>query len=1758
MDTLPFGTPAYLVYLLTFAATAAACLAGAWQARRVSLPGVRRGLVGLLVASGIWALSHVGVLLSSSLPQKAVFYTAGLVVGFGTVWTWLWLCSAYSGRSLHRSRAARWAAFAVFAVVTAAKLTNPWHGLYFSAEWAAMPFRHLAVDHHIIYWMTTSLSYALAAVGFFMLAEPLRRAQVKSGTLAGLFALTALPLGANVVGYAGSYLLNLSHVPVGVAAFALGTLALKDGRLEGTSRAGQEEQPSLILSGDMRVRNYNQAAAELFPALRAKGAAGSRLKEIIPRLSRTLGRAPEESGRSSEEKGGREATGILDVTDDEGRARYFRPTETAYRQDTSRQVALRDVTERELRRRERASRLQVLFDQSPDMINIHDPEGRILEANPRFLEKTGYREEDLPGMRVWDLDESISREDATGLWAEMEAGDRRRREGTYQREDGSAFPVEVDLRCLRLGGKDRFMAISRDITERKEARQQLRREWDRLETLLESLPSPIVRCRAGGEQVTIEEANPAFAETFGITRQEAEGRDVNALLVPAGQREAAAEIDQQVLAEGPAEHQVRRQAADGEVRDFRLQVAGHQPEEGPPEIYAIYTDITDQKRRERRLQQAETLFRNAQDAFFLIDVKPINAESKEEKREFSVRRVNPAYEEETGVSGENLRGQSLRDVFGEETGQALEERYRECARRQEPVEHEKEPPVGGGGTRWQTRIAPVVMDGEVEQIVGTTRDVTEERRRKRELRRRKNLLEQTQRLAGGWEADLQTGEVSWSEKVYEIHELDPSTEIDLEESLGFYAPESQDRIEEATEALVEEREPYDLELQIDTAEGNRRWVRTVGAPVETSGGEVTKVAGALQDITERKKEERRRKQVISRVTDGIIEVDAEWRITLVNDQAEEIYGVAREEILGRSAWEVFEDLQGTEFETVYREAMRSREPARIQEYYSGLSGWFDVQIYPNEDGGLAFYFEEITERKERQEVLRKTKRRYQTLIENFPDGGVFLYDEDLRYTLAGGKGLDTVGLSPSTVEGATPHDLFPEELAEELADYYRRALEGEKHTFEQELGGRYYRNRTLPVRDEAGNVVAGMAVSQNITKEKKRERRLRQAETLFRNAQNALFLLDIGEENGQKTLAYRRVNPLYEAKSGRSEEEIRGQSPREVYGDEVGEGMEARSWECARRREPIEYEETVPIEGETMYLYTRLAPVVVDGEVRQIVGTTRDITERRRQKEELERQNDLFRRAQEIASVGAWEYDLQSEELRLTEQAYRIHGLSPSAEMTPERSHGLYHPEDRQEETEAFRRAVEDGDVYDLEARLVTENGVEKWIRSRGEPQRDEGQIARVRGAIQDITERKQRERTLRERQEKLESLYEATNHLLQAEDAEDLSARLVGLVHQVLDYPATTIHLADGNKLVPVRVPDVVQAHMPERPSYDINGDTPAARAHRSGETRAFEDLTTAFETMDRGDIRATAYVPMASYGLISVGSLEPGGIGTFDLRLLEVLAGYAALVLERLEREDELLTAKEEAEEARRMQSSFLANMSHEIRTPLTSIIGFAETLSSESAELELPEESLVPKYTGLIEKGGKRLLQTLEGVLTLSKLEARQMELNAKPVDLAGQARQATEELMADAREKRIGIHRETEEVSARADEGGVQIVLRNLLSNAIKYTEDGGTVWVRTYRTEDQAILEVEDTGIGMEPHVANQLFAPFRQASEGFNREYEGSGVGLAVTKEAIEQMGGSIEVETEKGEGSRFTARLPSAENVKETSVGGAGAGEDA
>jgi len=359
----PFGPstdPTHLLYLVAFGGATLACLACLVRARRVSRPDVRTGLFALLLTSAGWATAHVGMLLTPALSWKTGFYEAGLTVGFGTVWAWLYFCSAYSGRSLHRTRGVQWLSGLLFGTVTATKLTNAWHGLYFSGTLTATPFPHLEVTHYPLYWGTAALSYTLAAVGFFMLFESLRRVQLGTGPLMGLFGLTALPIVANVVGYASPLLLDLNHEPVGVAAFAAGVLYVSTGRFEGAGRAGRHAKPALVLSSDGRLRNCNDAAVALFPDLNPTGALDCRLADVLPSVADAL--SAQNDGNASSLPPN--VVPVAPPTADAAQSpRYYRVSETTFGvRGNGRLVTLTDVTEQTLRRRstarEREARLR--------------------------------------------------------------------------------------------------------------------------------------------------------------------------------------------------------------------------------------------------------------------------------------------------------------------------------------------------------------------------------------------------------------------------------------------------------------------------------------------------------------------------------------------------------------------------------------------------------------------------------------------------------------------------------------------------------------------------------------------------------------------------------------------------------------------------------------------------------------------------------------------------------------------------------------------------------------------------------------------------------------------------------------------------------------------------------------------------------------------------------------------------------------------------------------------------------------------------------------------------------------------------------------------------------------------------------------------------------------------------------------------------------------------------------------------------------
>ena len=252
---------------------------------------------------------------------------------------------------------------------------------------------------------------------------------------------------------------------------------------------------------------------------------------------------------------------------------------------------------------------------------------------------------------------------------------------------------------------------------------------------------------------------------------------------------------------------------------------------------------------------------------------------------------------------------------------------------------------------------------------------------------------------------------------------------------------------------------------------------------------------------------------------------------------------------------------------------------------------------------------------------------------------------------------------------------------------------------------------------------------------------------------------------------------------------------------------------------------------------------------------------------------------------------------------------------------------------------------------------------------------------------------------------------------------------------------------------------------------------------------------------------------------------------------------VLEEQHRELSRLNA--ELDQAGKLKDQFLANVSHELRTPLNSVIGFSELLLTGEVE-GAPLSGTQRDYLETISRNGRHLLQLINELLDLSKIAAGRMDLHLEPVPLDALLREAVDSVRAqlEARRHRLALEPAPEPVSVRADRGRVLQILLNLLSNAIKFTPDGGHVML-TARVEDggrHVRVAVRDTGIGIAPEDRAKLFQEFVQLDAAPSRRYEGTGLGLALSKRLVELHGGAIGVESALGKGSTFWFTLPRAD----------------
>jgi PAS domain S-box-containing protein len=524
---------------------------------------------------------------------------------------------------------------------------------------------------------------------------------------------------------------------------------------------------------------------------------------------------------------------------------------------------------------------------------------------------------------------------------------------------------------------------------------------------------------------------------------------------------------------------------------------------------------TDESASEYRLDQWETQFRSLVEAteeyaIFLLDP------------DGSVRTWNPGAERIKGYAADDIIGEHFSTFY---TGAARERGVPEAnlaaAAAEGSAEDEGWRVRADGSLFWANVTITAIRDddGTLEGYTKVTRDMTErhayEQRLKEEQAFIESILDTQRDLIYAFDVDGTF--LRWNDRFSEVtgYTDDEIAEMRPE---AFIADRAVGETVDAIERVIEHGETVSIELPLETSAGEEIPYEFTGGPLTDDEGTIIGFTGIGRDVSDRKARERRLERqrddlaaelndVFARIDDAFFAIDEEWRFTHVNDQAAAALDRSAESLTGRTIWEAFPEAVDSTFQEQYERAMTTQESVAFEEYYPPLESWFEVSVYPSEDG-LSVYFRDVTERKQRERELEEANRRFRTLIEHFPNGGVALVDQHLRYVTFGGTPVGDTDVSRADLEGTRLRKSLPREIADVVIPGYEAAFEGHASEFEETIGDSVYQFHFLPVRDDDGDVFAALGMSQDITKRKESERaleqRLRQQEVVTDLGRRAL------------------------------------------------------------------------------------------------------------------------------------------------------------------------------------------------------------------------------------------------------------------------------------------------------------------------------------------------------------------------------------------------------------------------------------------------------------------------------------------------------------------------------------------------------------------------------------------------------------------------------------------------------------------------------
>lgn len=587
--------------------------------------------------------------------------------------------------------------------------------------------------------------------------------------------------------------------------------------------------------------------------------------------------------------------------------------------------------------------------------------------------------------------------------------------------------------------------------------------------------------------------------------------------------------------------------------------------------------------------------------------------------------------------------------------------------------------------------------------------------------------------------------------------------------------------------------------------------------------------------------------------------------------------------------------------------------------------------------------------------------------------------------------------------------------------------------------------------------------------------------------------------------------------TGYSQEELAGMNSRILYPSEeefvyVGEEKYRQINEKGTGSVETKW---VKKDGTTIDILLSSTPLEINNLSRGVTFTALDISQSknaeeslrqsefslRKSQEKINEQYSLLKIAGERVRLGGWSFNVEENSLHWSDEVAIIHETESG--FVPDVSTGInfYAPEWRDMISDKFNRCILYGEPYDLELQIVTAKGKRLWVRTIAEALRDNsGNIYKVQGAFQDITSMKQSEEELRKLSRAVE---------------QSINAVIIANIKGEIEYANPAACTLTGFSLAELLAMNIQELCVSSDKSITCDEIWKKINLGEAWTGEVLNNRKNGEEYWESSIIS-----PILNEQGVLVNFLAIKKDITHDKKLSE-----------------ELIKAKERAEESDKLKTAFLSNMSHEIRTPMNGILGFAELLK----EPDLTHEQIL-EYISIIERSGQRMLSIINDITDIARIESGQMKNSVHKSNINELIKEIYRFFDLEAQKKGLSFSYKTalepEDAIITTDREKLYAILANLIKNSLKFTFSGGITF--GYDKEgDFLVFYVKDTGIGIPKDKQGVIFERFVQADMSNSRLSEGTGLGLSISKAFVEMLGGSIRLESEEGKGSCFWFTIP-------------------